>query len=57
MSEEKVDFGDPRVEMVKRLINEIAYDMKDDRHDGYVKHYHRGCLLELRDHILEKLSK
>lgn len=49
--------NDPQLELAKKIANKFAIEMKNDRHDGYVKNGYRDMLVELKDHIERLLSK
>ena len=49
--------NEPTIEFLKRHINSLAYDMRDDRFDGWTKEHYRNCLKELRDHINKALEQ
>lgn len=57
MSEEEESKKEPTVELVKRLTSNMAYEMRNQMHDGYVSHGYRVMLLEIRDHVIELLEK
>ena len=46
-----------KLEQLKTEINHLAYDMRDDRFDGWTKQYYRECLKELRNQINRALEE
>lgn len=44
-------------ELLKRHIDNLSYDMRDDMFDGWTKDYYRNILEELRDYINKELEK
>lgn len=38
-------------------IDEMAYEMRDDRNDGWVKEHYRNSLKRIRDHINKALEQ
>lgn len=56
MSDEEKEAQDAIVNFALRLINGIARDMNDDRHDGWVKEHYRNNLLKIKKRIDELLE-
>lgn len=46
-----------KLDQLKTEIRHLAYDMRDDRFDGWTKEYYRNCLKELRDQINKALEE
>lgn len=45
------------IQSILKQIDQLAYDMRYDRHDGYYKEHCRECLKEICDHINKVLEK
>ncbi len=48
---------DPIVELMKRHVDNFAYEMQNNRYDGWVKEHYRKCLVDIRDYIDKALEK
>ncbi len=44
-------------ENVKRRIDFLASEMRDDRNDGWVKQHYKNTLKQVRDHINKALEE
>jgi hypothetical protein len=42
---------------LKKIVNDMAYEMRDDRNDGWVKEHYKISLKAVRDHINKVLEK
>jgi hypothetical protein len=42
---------------LKKIVNDMAYEMRDDRNDGWVKEHYKTSLKAVRDHINKVLEK
>lgn len=43
--------------LLKRRIDFLSSEMRDDRNDGWVKEHYRNTLKNIRDHINKALEK
>lgn len=43
--------NDAIVNLILRLVNGIAYDMNDNRYDGWVREHHRQNLLKIKERL------
>lgn len=51
MSEEKLPDTKPVVNQIIRQLNDMAYEMRDDRNDGWVKKHYANALIEVYMHV------
>lgn len=40
-----------------KVVDDMAYEMRDDRNDGWVKEHYRNSLKSVRDYINEVLEQ
>lgn len=40
-----------------KVVDDMAYEMRDDRNDGWVKEYYRDSLKSVRDYINKVLEQ
>lgn len=57
MTEEQRELEVQALDKTLRKIDQIAYEMRDDRNDGWVKEFYRQSLINIRDHINKVLEK
>lgn len=46
-----------KLDRLKAEISHLAYDMRDERFDGWTKDYYRNCLKQLREQINKALEE
>jgi hypothetical protein len=42
---------------LKKTVDDMAYEMKDERNDGWVKEHYKTSLKAVRDHINKVLEQ
>jgi hypothetical protein len=57
MTKEELSDIKPIYKHIMRQINDFAYEMRDDRNDGWIQEHYRTALKELRDHINKVLEQ
>lgn len=57
MTEEQHELEVQALDKTLRRIDQIAYEMRDDRNDGWVKDFYRQSLKNIRDHINKALEE
>jgi hypothetical protein len=57
MKESLENKTEPTVEMISRHIQSFAYEMRDDRNDGWMKSHYRDTLKNIRDKINKALEQ
>jgi hypothetical protein len=57
MTEEQHELEVQALDKTLRRIDQIAYEMRDDRNDGWVKEFYRQSLINIRDHINKALER
>ena len=57
MTEEQHELEVQSLDKTLRRIDQIAYEMRDDRNDGWVKEFYRQSLINIRDHINKALER
>lgn len=57
MLEDKKPDTKPIINHVIRQLNDLAYEMRDDRNDGWVKKHYANALLEVYMHTKKLLDR
>lgn len=57
MTEDDLELEVHALDKTLRRIDRIAYEMRDDRNDGWVKDFYRQSLKNIRDHINKVLEE
>jgi hypothetical protein len=57
MTEEQHELEVQSLDKTLKRIDQIAYEMRDDRNDGWVKEFYRQSLINIRDHINKVLER
>jgi hypothetical protein len=57
MTEEQHELEVQALDKTLKRIDLIAYEMRDDRNDGWVKEFYRQSLINIRDHINKALER
>lgn len=57
MTVEELELEINALDKTLKKIDKIAYEMRCDRNDGWVKEFYRKSLVEIRDHINKVLEQ
>lgn len=57
MSEDEYELEIQALDKTLQKIDRIAYEMRDDRNDGWVKEFYRQSLIDIRNHINKVLER